>query len=261
MIEPGQPDSDAYRSRIYRNYATGFMDSAGSFDATAAARWGRAYDHYLRGWLPSARAARVVDVACGGGRLLAFFKDRGYTEVAGVDVSPEQVALSRQVVADVVQEDALRFLGARHDAYDLIAGLDIVEHFRKPEVLVFLDACCAALRPGGRLILQTPNADSPWGTTHIYNDFTHEVGFNPNALRRLLTLAGLTDIEVRETGPVPIGYSARSTGRAIAWQMIRLMLKCWNVVETGTPGDGVFTRVFLISGVKRAALPQVQRCP
>ena len=151
---------------------------------------------------------------------------------------------------DVREQNVLEFLEANRGAFDLITGLDIVEHFSKPEVLRFLDGCFSALKPGGRLILQTPNADSPWGTVHRYNDFTHEVCFNPNALNRLLALAGFTRIEARETGPVAFGYSLKSSVRFMIWQTIRAGLKLWNLAETGGAGSGVFTRVFLISAIK-----------
>jgi hypothetical protein len=69
--------------------------------------------------------------------------------------------------------------------------------------LRFLAASFAALKPGGRLVLQTPNADSPFGVAMRYSDFTHEICFNPNALARLLALHGFGAIEVRELAPVP----------------------------------------------------------
>jgi len=218
-----------------------------------ARRWGKAYRHYLRGWLPARRAACILDVACGGGKLLQFYLDAAYTDVHGVDVSPEQVALARQVTANVTQANVLDYLAENPSRFDLISGLDIVEHFRKDEVLQFLDLCFAALKPGGRLVLQTPNAESPWGTYHRYNDLTHELAFNPNALSRLLDLVGFEAIEAREQGPVRWRYSVASTLRWCAWQCIRTGLKLWNVAEMGNAGSGVFTRVFLISGIKRRA--------
>lgn len=239
-----------YRARIYERYASRFQSAPSTFDIAAARRWGLAYRHYLRGWLPPDRKARILDVACGGGKLLQFYLDAGYTDVHGVDISPEQVALARQVTPNVVQGDVLMYLAEQRNRFDLISGLDIVEHFHKDEALQFLDLCHAALKPRGRLILQTPNAESPWGTYHRYNDFTHEIGFNPNALSRLLALVGFDGIEAREMGPVPWGYSAASTLRWFAWQAIRAGLKVWNVAETGDAGSGVFTRVFLISATR-----------
>jgi SAM-dependent methyltransferase len=239
-----------YRSRIYEHYATNFQDAPATFDHEASARWGRAYRHYFRKWLPPSRDVRIVDLACGGGKLLHFFKANGYGNLMGVDISPEQVALSRQVPAEAELANVLDFLEANPNNFDLITALDLIEHFHKPEVLRFLDGCVSALRSGGRLILQTSNADSPWGGTMRYGDFTHEAGFNPNSIIRLLRLTGFSEIEVREQGPVPLGYSTASSVRSLLWAAIRIWLKVWNIAETGDAGSGVFTRIFLVSGRK-----------
>ncbi len=240
-----------YRGRIYERYATNFQDAPEEFDTKAAWKWGRAYRYYLRDWLPENKAVNILDMACGGGKLLYFFQRMSFENVTGVDISPEQVRLAKQVPPDVHEANVLDYLEANPERFDLITGLDIVEHFHKPEVLRFLDACFGALKTGGRLILQTPNADSPWGMAIRYGDFTHEVGFNPNALARLLNLTGFTDIKAREQGPVPLGHSIASTIRYVIWQSIRMGMKVWNLAETGSAGSGVFTRVFLISGEKR----------
>jgi len=241
-----------YRSRIYARYATEFKDSGAQFDAAAAWNWGRAYRHYLRGWLPEPRAAEILDVACGGGRLLYFYKTLGYSRIAGVDVSAEQVALARQVAPDVAEADVLEHLAeSREGRYALISGIDIIEHFHKPEVLRFLDLTHRALARGGRLVLQTPNADSPWAAGYRYGDFTHEVAFNADVLSRLMHLAGFRDVEARELGPIPFGHSAASTCRYVLWAAIRWGLKLSSLAELGTAGSNVLTRAFLICGVKK----------
>ena len=243
--------SATYRDRIYEKYSTNFQDAATTFDVAASRKWGRAYRYYFRAWLPDRKDAAILDVGCGAGKLLHHFREKGYRNVLGVDVSPEQVQISRQVVPDVAEENALDFLERNKEAFDLITGLDIIEHLHKPEVLRFMDAAFAGLKPGGRLILQTPNADSVAVGTIRYGDFTHEVCFNPNSLLRLMALACFTRIEAREMGPVPWGHSVTSTVRAGIWQTFRVVFKVWNLAEFGTAGSGIFTRVFLISGVKR----------
>jgi len=119
----------------------------------------------------------------------------GYLNIQGVGISPEQVRLARQVIPDVAESNVLEWLEAHSSSFDLITALDLIEHFHKLEVLRFLDGCHNALKQGGRLILQTPNADSPWGTVHRYNDFTHEAGLTSNELSRLLALVGFARME------------------------------------------------------------------
>lgn len=237
-----------YRTRIYKVYASHMQGASSLFDEGKAICWGKAYDAYLKGWLPEQKDAAILDVACGGGKLLYFIKTRGYKNLFGVDISPEQIALASQVTENVIEEDAITFLQAHKEKYDLIIGLDIVEHFKKEAVLQFLDTCYGALRPEGRIILQTPNAESPWGLQHRYHDFTHEVGFDSVSLERLLSLAGFSKTNIRECGPVV--YGLRSFFRNCIWKIIHCGLVIWNLAETGSRGSGIYTRVFLITGKK-----------
>ena len=240
-----------YRTRVFTEYASRFQDEKEIFDQAGSRRWGKSYDYYLRSWLPGDKAAEVVDLACGSGKLLHFFKDRGYHRLQGVDISPQQVRLAKQVIQEVKESDILDFLLEHRDRFDLILGLDIIEHFQKDEALRFLDGCWSALKANGRLILQTPNGCSPWGGAIRYGDFTHEVCFTPNSITRLMQLCGFRDIKVRELGPIPWGYSAKSTARFAVWQAIRIILKLWNMTETGNAGGGIFSRVFLASGCRK----------
>lgn len=239
-----------YRERLYENYATLVMRTGDHFDEAAADRWGKAYDYYLRHWLPADRNAAVLDVACGAGKLLHFFKRRGYAHLTGVDISPEQVARARQVIPNIVQGDVLAFLESHTNHFDLITGLDIVEHLDKPTVVRFFDACHRSLKPQGRLILGTVNADTPMGMPILYGDFTHETCFTPQTLVSLMTMTGFSRIGVRETGPVPYGYSLLSSLRYVAWQILRTGRLITNAVETGGPGSGILTRVMVASGMK-----------
>jgi SAM-dependent methyltransferase len=238
----------SYRDRIYREYATTFKDSDLVFDEAAARRWGKPFRHYLRGWLPENKAAAIVDVACGNGMLLYLLKSLGYTQIAGVDISVEQTTLAKQVTPNVSHGDALAYLQQHPCAFDAIFAMDVIEHFDKDEVLTFLDRAVAALRPGGRLILQTPNAESPMFNNVRYGDFTHEGGFTPDSLARLMRLSGLERPEARETGPVIRGPA--SLARTLIWRGIRGGLRLWQLAENGNPGSGVLTRVFVISALK-----------
>lgn len=238
-----------YRQLIYDKYASCFQDAEKTFNTIAADRWSRAYDYYLRQWLPDNKDANILDIACGGGLFLHFLKTRGYINITGVDISPEQVSLAKQVTENVIEGNVLEFLETTKEKYNLITGLDIIEHLQKDEVIRLLNSIHTALKPNGRLILQTPNADSPWGMMHRYWDFTHEICFNPNSLMKLLKLVAFQNIKFREAGPVVHGII--SAVRYLIWQVIRTILKVWNLAEMGGCGSCIFTRIFLISGLKK----------
>jgi SAM-dependent methyltransferase len=239
-----------YRERIYRSYVSAGASSELSYDEREYRAQGAAIHARVRRWLPADRAAPVLDIGCGPGFFLCLLERLGYTDVTGVDLSPEQVALARRNCgrATVVLGDALEVLAANPGRFALVTGFDFVEHFSKDELFPLLEAVAAALRPGGRVILQTPNAASPFGSMLRYGDLTHEIAFHPHSLGHALRMAGLGDIEFAECGPRVHGV--RSLLRAVVWKGIRAGLVLWNLAETGNTGGGVYTRVFTATGRK-----------
>lgn len=231
-----------YRARIYQQYSSTVQGISKPPSLQEMDRWGQPYDTYLRGWLPGDPAAPIADIACGYGRLIRYFAKRGYNNVRGVDISQEQVDIARAISPMVELGDAVEFLGRNSGQFAVITALDIVEHLTKNELIDFLDACRGALRPGGALIVQTPNADSPWSYGVRYADFTHEICLTPQVLKTLLDVCGFRDFEAREQGPIVHGVP--SLLRAMLWQGYRASAYFRNLVETGSKGSGIFTRVF-----------------
>ena len=237
-----------YRQTVYEQYASRFKDETQSFNRARAERWGRLYRRHLRCWLPADRDAAILDAGCGSGRLLYLLKNLGYHGLRGVDVSRQQAALASQVIDDVRVENVLSYLEDRQGQFDAIFALDLIEHLTKTEVLEFLRRCAEALRPGGRLVLQTPNAASPFVSAVRYGDFSHETCFSPRLLVQLLQMSGFDRCTVKECGPVPHGTV--STLRCALWKFLRLGLLFCNLVETGATQGQVLTRVFLVAAQK-----------
>lgn len=243
---------NAYRDRIYPRYtqdhATAFTTfNQSSYEAAAAPIW-----HRLGKWLPADRNADILDVACGTGTLLYTLKKQGYKHVTGIDISAQQIAAAKQVCSDVHETEALSWLNAHNNEYDCITCIDIIEHLTKAELFAFVDALHAALRPGGILILQTPNAESPWGMKVRYGDLTHELAFEPSSLERLLKLSGFSEFAVAESDPYIHGFV--SFTRWCVWRLIHAVLLLWNYAETGSKGSGVYSRVFLAKARKNGRL-------
>ena len=228
-------------------------DGGAKFDYAAADRWAPSLWYGLRGWLPRGPDAAIVDLGCGDGTALYLLAKRGYRRLAGIDLSPSRTATARQVVDSVETLDVIAYLRRGGEPVDLLLALDLVEHLPGSAAREFVELCARRLRPGGRIVLRTPNAVSPFFGQVRYDDLTHEQCFTPASLAALLEGAGLAGVELRESGPVPRGYSALSTLRYCCWRLVRLGFAAVNLVETGGAGCGVWSRVFYISAVKPAA--------
>jgi 2-polyprenyl-3-methyl-5-hydroxy-6-metoxy-1,4-benzoquinol methylase len=185
-------------------------------------------------WLPANQEAEILDLGCGRGHLLDWLKSAGYNRISGVDASPPMVAATRARGHQVVCADAAQTLADRTGQYDLIYALDIIEHLERNRVLEFLKRCRSALRPSGKLVLITVNADAlGWGRI-MHGDFTHESAFTATSLSQLLRAAGFRHIEFRESS-IP-REAPNSFRRKVARAICRL---AFGIYRHGASGDGV----------------------
>ena len=229
-----------YRDRLFRAYVSTHHGTYRAATAAGLERDRRTFFALYRRFLPACRDAEILEVGSGSGSFLYFLRGEGYTRAHGIDLAEEQVAVARGLgIEDVEVADALPYLSSHPGAYDLVVALDVIEHFTKNEVLLFLDGVHRALRPGGSLLLRTPNADSPFHSWIRYADFTHEVTFTPLSMRQVLRATGFADIEVLPLEPYVHG--AASAVRWLLWKILKQAIRLYLLVEQGAPGSGVFT--------------------
>src|SRR5205814_8494887 len=99
--------------------------------------------------------AEILDLGCGSGALLAYLDRRGFSHARGVDISAEQIALAQQRGVNAVRGDALEHLADNLAAYEVIVAVDVLEHFSRNEDLQLVQLAFEALKPRGRLLVQT----------------------------------------------------------------------------------------------------------
>lgn len=144
----------------------------------------------LRRVLPGDTSVKILDVGCGEGALLAFLRWKGYSDLAGFDLSSQNIAICHSIGLNfVTQFDALR-LSEYQDDFDVIFALDLIEHLPKERVADFVKQLFRLLNPGGYIVVQTPNMGCVTGLFTRYNDLSHEFGLTENTARSLIALGG-----------------------------------------------------------------------
>jgi len=103
--------------------------------------------------LGTLRGKRVVDVGCGLGGFLLSMKAEG-AEAFGVEISREARDFARHYLGLSVYENFSECL-AQTGPVDAIVLNDLVEHLVSPAD--FLGIAVKALRPGGVIVIWTPN--------------------------------------------------------------------------------------------------------
>jgi SAM-dependent methyltransferase len=157
------------------------------------------YDERRSEFAPAAQwikpTDRVLEVGCGFGHFAVGLSCADYL---GLEFNPRALAACRErgvAVCDRSVEDESERSGA---VYDAVCAFQVLEHVESPST--FLDACARALRPGGRLILSVPSADSYM--RHATNDVLnlpphHVTRWSDLCLRRLENLFPVRLLELR----------------------------------------------------------------
>jgi len=180
--------------------------------------------------------AKVLDLACGAGALTLRLQQAGY-RLTACDLIADKLEVRdgiEFVEADLNQDFATKFRGK----FDAIVASEIIEHMENPRH--FLREVRKLLKPGGTLVVSTPNIDSPlskaiflrtgrhrWFADSDYVESGHITPMSETCLRRALTETGFEVESVASGGAVP------RTG----WWKMRLLARLMSFVGTGERGE------------------------
>ncbi len=155
----------------------------------------------------------VVDVGSGRGEWLALLREAGIP-ASGVDVNHSFVEAGRRRGLDLVQGEAVAHLeGLPADTVDLVTAFHLIEHVDVEKLLALLAAARQALRPGGCVLLETPNPSNlRMAACDFYNDPTHRSPLPPALTEYLVSASGFVDVEVRPLNPGRSPFESAGSG-------------------------------------------------
>lgn len=128
-------------------------------------RQNEAYAEFLAGWdasfyakyadtlRPALPGARVLDVGCGVGQVVARLTKAGF-EAHGVDVSAPNIARAQKFCPRCQLYDG-RTLPFPDGHFDMAGALNVLEHVEAPEA--FIQELVRVTGLGGRIVLSSPN--------------------------------------------------------------------------------------------------------
>jgi len=123
------------------------------------------YAEFLAGWdpgfyakyadtlRPTVERGRVLDIGCGVGQVVHRLAQQGF-DAHGVDVSAPNIERAQKVCpgCQLYDGQTLPFPDAH---FDSAGALNVLEHVENPEQ--FIAEVCRVVRPGGRVVLSSPN--------------------------------------------------------------------------------------------------------
>ena len=246
-----ETQSFGYRERIYQHYVYARDQMIAPPTLEGLKPRAPYLTKLVQTHFPEDRRSAILDLGCGHGALIHFARRYGYTNIRGVDRSPEQVAVARQLGIDGIEEgDLLAALSAQGEAsLDVVVAFDVIEHFTRGELLGFVDQVHHVFRPDVCWIIHTANGESPFCGRIRYGDLTHELVFTQKSISQLLLSSGFSKVQCFEDAPIPHGL--KSAARWVVWKVIRSSLRFYLAAETGdTAGNAIFSQNFLVVAEK-----------
>lgn len=177
----------------------------------------------------------IADLGCGRGEFLEALRARSLSGI-GCDTNPVMVARCREKGLAVDEADLFAWLRAR--AVDSLGGVtayQVVEHLPADALLPFVELAVSRLAPGGRLLLETVNAESVYAMKWFWMDLTHVRPVPAPSLGRLMEACGLRNVTIAHRSPVPREESGGGVEPAdpLVAALARLVFAPQDVAVTG----------------------------
>jgi len=144
----------------------------------------------------------VLDLGCGRGEWLRLLRSKGI-EAQGVDRNRLFVEDCRSAGLEVFEADVLAHLrGLPSDSLNVVTSFHLVEHLPFAVLIKLLDEIERTLKPGGLIILETPNPENFMvGSCTFYTDPTHRNPIPSQTLEFLLEARGFADVKIWKLRP------------------------------------------------------------
>jgi len=142
---------------------------------------------------------KILDLGCGRGDFAAAFKQTGL-DVYGLDwcesPSPDLFAGIPVRYADVGADP----FPYPNDMFDVVFSKSVIEHVADPTN--FLNETRRVLKPGGRIIVMTPDWNSQMKI--FYDDHTHRHPFTVTGLTKALKVFGFREVACERFYQLPV---------------------------------------------------------
>ena len=236
--------------KLYKSYTSSAVFS--KYDEETFSNWGSLYFHHrILPQMHKNKDAAILELGCGYGRYLRVLQKLGYSDTSGIDISEEQISYAQEKLQlkNVTHGDALEFMKNTEKKYDIILMLDVMEHLSCEYGLDLATEIFRCLKPGGRLIVQVPNAMCPLQPI-LYGDVTHKQAYTSMSMKQLLISAGFTDIKASSLPTVVHGL--KSFVRRGIWNVVFMpFIKLYLITTCGDLMGNIYTPNFLTIATKK----------
>ena len=200
-------------------------------------------------YLDPVAPGRLIEVGCGNGRFLARMRQLGWS-VQGIEVDSRAARSAEKTLQVPVHVGSLESAAYPESSADAIAMNHVIEHVHDP--LSILRECQRVLRPGGYLVVVTPNIESlghrrfsaDWfgldapRHLHLFSKETlsscaEKAGFRAaktwtTPARAEVLYSGSRDLQLDGFHDMEAPQPVKRTIQALVFQFLELVAMSWN---------------------------------
>jgi 2-polyprenyl-3-methyl-5-hydroxy-6-metoxy-1,4-benzoquinol methylase len=136
---------EQYESSSYYTLSHKTIDSIDS-------EWGFRWRYILSRIVQTGDFSSLLDIGAGNGYFVSLASKEFGLNAAGIEISTEEIRFAMDVVGvQLISEDLMQ----HRSNYDVVTCFNVLEHVSDPQS--FLTAAIDRIKPGGVLVLTTPN--------------------------------------------------------------------------------------------------------
>jgi SAM-dependent methyltransferase len=144
---------------------------------------------------------QVLDLGCGAGYFVKMLSEVG-VNATGIDLDPAAVTKAQTHGLSVIQAEALSYLQELpSESLDAIFSAHLIEHLEVETVFSLIQASYRVLRPGGFLLLTTPNVRALFSHLEMFwLHFDHKRFYHPRLVEFFMRECQFGEISYGENG-------------------------------------------------------------
>ena len=176
----------------------------------------------------------ILDYGCGNGWLTKYLAPFG--RITGIDLSDEGIRQASEMYP------GHRFIRAAYfdhfaesESFDAVVSQEVIEHISYEEQADYLSECHRLLRPGGQLVITTPNKPAVKAKFRAAKKDISKLGDQPK--ENLLTVSELRSLVAQQFHSISFTTIIRTPGRSGRYKLLnsgRLanVIPRWNKAAT-----------------------------
>ena len=122
--------------------------------------------------IQSQKPESIIDVGCFAGSFLSTCTQDRFPRQVGVDILADQIKYSKSHYETSFREFRhicqLADLFSFKESFDNLTSIEVIEHLSHVDLRNFFEASSYLLRPGGRMVITTPNYCSLWPVLEVF---------------------------------------------------------------------------------------------